>query len=169
MVFAQRFLERVVQLFGRELFALFEVQLHQGLVDLDNLVDDLRVGFGDRAERSVVALELEEAVDDLGAVGRRQVHRQAFPAEGFLDVVEYLFEIDAFGIDLVDDDHAAHALVVCGIHHAAGHVLDALGGVDDDSGRLGGRHHGHGSAEEIAVSRGVDQVDVDTFVVEMTD
>lgn len=44
---AQRRLEGIVQLLGLELLALLEIDLHQGLVDLDHLVDDPAVGLRD--------------------------------------------------------------------------------------------------------------------------
>ena len=43
MPLAQRLLEGVVQLLGRELLALLQVQRHELLVELDDLIDDLRV------------------------------------------------------------------------------------------------------------------------------
>jgi hypothetical protein len=45
---AQRLLERVVQLLGGQLLTLLEVELHQLLVDLDDLVDQGLVRLGNR-------------------------------------------------------------------------------------------------------------------------
>ena len=90
VILAQRLLERIVQLLGRELLALLEVERHQLFVDLDHLVDDLGVRRLDRGEVRRLAARLEEAVDDrLAAVGR-QVERQAGLAEGFADLLEHL-------------------------------------------------------------------------------
>ena len=50
MAFAQRLLERRVQLVGRDLVALLEVLRHQRLVDFDDLVDQRLVRIGDRRE-----------------------------------------------------------------------------------------------------------------------
>ena len=50
VILAQRLLERIVQLLGRELLALLEVERHQLFVDLDDLVDDLGVRGLDRGE-----------------------------------------------------------------------------------------------------------------------
>ena len=49
VAFAQRLLERRVQLLGRDL-ALLEVERHQVLVDLDDLVDQRAMRVGDRRE-----------------------------------------------------------------------------------------------------------------------
>ncbi len=49
MPLAQRFLERRVQLLGLDL-ALLQVERHQLLVDLDDLVDQRAVRIGDRRE-----------------------------------------------------------------------------------------------------------------------
>ena len=84
VVFAQRLLERVVQLLGIQQFlALLQVERHQLLVDFDHLVDDLGVRVSDRREVGRLALRLEEAVDDRCAAFRRQVERQAALAESF--------------------------------------------------------------------------------------
>ena len=45
MAFAQRPLERIVEPVRLQLLALLQVELHQLLVDLDDLVDDPGVGF----------------------------------------------------------------------------------------------------------------------------
>ena len=76
---AQRGFERLVQLLGAH-FALLEVFLHQLLVDLDHLVDELAVRFLDRGEVGL-ARGREEAVRNLGAVAGRQVEQQALLAE----------------------------------------------------------------------------------------
>ena len=81
--FAQRLLERRVQLLRRDL-ALLEVERHQLLVDLDHLVDQRAVRFGHRGEIGF-AVGIEEAVDDALAAVRGQVDRQAFLAERRLD------------------------------------------------------------------------------------
>ena len=83
---AHRALERLVQLLGRDL-ALLEVDLHQLLVDLDHLVDQLPVRLLDRGEIRL-ARGREEAVRDLARARRRQVERQAFLAEGLLDLLQ---------------------------------------------------------------------------------
>jgi hypothetical protein len=87
VAFTQRLLERPVQLLGRELGALLEVEVHELLVDLDHLVDDRRVRRLHRREIGV-AVGIEEAVHDILAAVRRQVDRQALLAEDLLDARE---------------------------------------------------------------------------------
>ena len=135
-----------MQLLRRKFLALLEIQFHQFLVNFDHLIDDLCVRFLDGAERGFVALRLEEAVDDTVTVRCRQVHRQAFLTERILNFIEYLFEVNAFCIDLVHDDHAAHAAIV----------------------RCGSEYR-QGATKEVAVSRGVYQVNVYTVVIEVAD
>ena len=69
MAFAQRLLERRVQLRGLDL-ALLEVERHQLLVDLDHLVDQRAMRRLDRREIGV-ARGIEEAVDDARCRRRR--------------------------------------------------------------------------------------------------
>jgi hypothetical protein len=83
MTFAQRLLERRVQLVGGNL-ALFQIQRHQFLVDFDDLVDQRAMGVGDR-RKSDSPEGLKKAVDDALAVARRKIDRQALLAERRLD------------------------------------------------------------------------------------
>ena len=56
VAFAQALLEGVVQFLARQaVLALVEVVVHHRLVDLDDLVDDLLVPVGDRAQVAVAA------------------------------------------------------------------------------------------------------------------
>ncbi len=45
MTFTKRLLEGVMQLLWRQLLTLLEIELHQLLVDFDNLIDDAGVGL----------------------------------------------------------------------------------------------------------------------------
>ena len=64
---AQRLLERIVKLLGLELLALLEVEGHELVVHLDDLVDEARMGFLDRGEVGRLPVIMEKAVDDLAA------------------------------------------------------------------------------------------------------
>ena len=79
------------------------------------------------------------------------------------------FEVDPLGVDLVDDDHPAQALIMCRLHHAPGVLFDAFLGINHDSGRLDGRQDGKRATVKVPISRRVDEVDVNTAVIEMTD
>ena len=165
MPLAQRALERLVQ-FLRRHFALFQVLLHQLLVDLDHLVDELAVRFVDRGEVRL-ALGREEAIGDLAAVARRQVERQAFLAEGLLDALEQVLAIDVLGVDLVDHDEAVEAALLRPLHEAPGHHLDAVLRIDHDRHGLHRGERGQRVAEEIRVTGRVEQVDAHLLAVRL--
>ena len=131
---AQRLLERRVQLVRRDL-ALLEVERHQLLVDLDDLVDQRAVRLLDRREIGL-AVGREEAVDDALAAARRQVDRQALLAERRLDLRQQRRQVDVLGVDLVDDDEAAEPALGGPVHHPRRDHLDAGLRVDDDRHRL---------------------------------
>ncbi|MCY1369178.1 hypothetical protein D9M69_562000 [compost metagenome] len=107
VAFAQRLLERRVQL-GRVDVALFEVAVDEGRIDFDHLLHQRAVRRFDGAE--VGASEaVEEAVDHLPVDPVGHVQRQAFAAEGGLDVGQQARQRNALRVDLVDDDHAGEA------------------------------------------------------------
>ena len=90
MSFAQGLFERIMQLFRAQLLSLLQVHLHELLVDLDHLVDQLRVGLRDRREVRGLPQREEEVDDALRAVDR-QIERQAFGAELRTDLLERRF------------------------------------------------------------------------------
>ena len=157
MAFAQGLLERIVELLGIQRLALLEIEGHQIFVDLDDLVHDLLVGGGDGREcRACLVIGREETVDDAAAVQRGQVDRQAFGPERRRDAVLQGREIDAGGVDLVDDDHAA--LAGRGRHHPSGYRLDAGLRIDHHDGGLDCRQCGQCPPQEIGRARCVEQV-----------
>jgi hypothetical protein len=154
---AQRALQRRVQLLRRH-FALLEVGLHQLFIDFHNLVDQAPMRFLYRREVGL-ARRGEEAVGHLAVPARRQVERQAFLAEGLLDALEQVLEVDVVGVDLVDDDQAVQAAPGGPLHEAAGHHLDAVLRVDDDGRRFHRGERRQRVAEEIGIAGRVEQVD----------
>ena len=138
MAFAQCLLEWIVQLLRLEFLSLLEVQLHEFLVDFDDLVNDLCVCGLDVTECCLVALGLEVAVNDFFAVGRRQVQRQALRAKGVTNFGQQDLEIHFLCVNLVDDDHPAEILFLGRFHHASRDHVDAFLGIDDDGGGLCG-------------------------------
>ena len=123
----------------------------------------------DVAELRLGALGLEETVDDTDALGCRQVERQAPGAELGANFFEQRFEVGFLGVNFIDDNDPAQALVMRGLHQAPRILLDAVLCIDDDRGRLDRRQYGKRTAIEVAVSRCVDEVYVDSAVIEMTD
>src|SRR5690606_24220256 len=111
----------------------------------------------------------EEAIRDGSAAARGQVQRQAARPEHAPDRFERGFRIGVDGVDLVDDDEAADAALLGRRERALRDRLQALLGVDDDGARLDGRQHGGRAAEELGISRRVEQVDVRAAMLEMTD
>ncbi len=102
---------------------------------------------------------VEEAVDHLPVDPVGHVQRQAFAAEGGLDVGQQPRQRDALRVDLVDDDHAGEAARGCVFHHAHRHRLDAGGGIDDHRHRLDRLQRRQALAEEVGSAGRVDEVD----------
>ena len=153
---AQRLFEGRVQ-FGRAHFALLEVLRHQLFVDFDDLVDQRLVRFLDGGEIRL-ARRIEEAVDDALSAVRRQVDRQAFLAEGSLDLGDQLRQIDVFRIDLVHDDDAAEAALSRPLHHALRDHLDAVLRADHDRRGFDGGQRPDRPPDEIGQPGRVDEV-----------
>ena len=157
MALAQRLLQRRVQLRGVDV-AFVEVAVDEVGVDLDDLLDQRPVRGIDAAEVAV-PFAVVEAVDDPGAAGVGQVERQALLAEGGLDLRQHAGQVDARGVDLVDDDQAV-ALARGGVlHHAHRHRLDAGRRVDDHRRGLHRLERGQALAEEVGGAGRVDEVD----------
>ena len=163
VAFAQRALEGLVQFLGRDL-AFLQVPLHQLLVDLDHLVDELAVRLLHRGEIRF-ARGREEAVRNLAAVCRRKVERQAFLAEALLDALEQRLQVDVLGIDLVDHDEPIEPALRRPLHEAAGHHLDAVLRVDHDRCGFHRREGGQCVAEEIGIPGRVEKVDARRLAV----
>ena len=156
MALAQRLLERRMQLVRLDL-ALLEVERHQFLVDLDDLVDERAMrGFHRREIR--VAGGIEEAVDDALATVGRQIDRQAFLAERGLDPGQHCGQVDVLGVDLVDDDEAAQPALGRPLHHPRRDHLDAGLRVDHDRRRLDGVERADRLPDEIGEPGRVDDV-----------
>ena len=162
---AQALLEGIVQLASLERpLAFIEIAVHDLLVDLDDLIEDLLMGFGDRGEIGF-SLRFEEAVDDLARAIGRQVDRQAFRAEFLAQFCGQGSQI-AFGIDAVDDEYAGEAALAGVVHQSSRTVFDAVAGIDDDDAGLDRGQGRQGRAAEIRVARRVDQIDVAIAVID---
>ena len=167
MAFAQRLLERRMQLVRRNL-ALFEIQRHQLLVDLDHLVDQRTVRVGNGREIGF-AIGIEEAVDDLLSAPGGQVDRQALLAERRLDCSQHLRQVDIFGVDLVDDDEAAQLALGRPIHHSRRDHLESRLRAYDNRRRLHGVERADRLPDEIGEARRVDQVDPRVLGIDVHD
>src|SRR6185436_12943922 len=169
MAFPQRLLERIVQLYRRELLALLEIQRHQLFVDLDDLIDDLRVRRLHGREIRRLAMRLEEAVHDGRAAFAREVERQAFGTEQLAHGAQRRFGMSVLAVDLVDDDQPAQPAVAGEFHESLADRVDGRAHADDDHGRFDGFQHRVRAAEEICVSGCVDQREVRRAGVEGTE
>ena len=167
MAFAQRLLERIVQLLRRELLALLEVQRHQLLVDFDDLVDDLGMRSRDRGEVRLRAARREKTVDHRSFRPGGQIERQAFTPEGLAQLGQHPLRSRIAAVDLVDDDQPAQPAIARELHHPLRHGLDAVDGADDDRRVSDGLQHGERAAGEVGVARRVDQIDAPTLVLEV--
>ena len=158
-----------MQLLGLEFLALLEVQGHEVVIHLDDLVDDPGVCFLDRGEIGRLALVMEKAVDDFRAARGREVDRQAFAPELLADLLQHRLGIRIARVDLVHDDDPAQATVAGRVHHALRHRLDA-GDCAHDNGRgLDSLENRQRSADEIRETGRVDQVDVGRAGLEPAD
>ena len=156
MPVTQRRLEWGVQLFGRDL-ALLQIQRHQRLVDLDDLIDQRPMCVGDGGEVRF-ACGIEKAIDHAPASVGGQIDRKAFFSERRLDRGERLFRIGVLRVDLVDDHQPTKLAFRCPGHHARGDHLDARLRIDD---HRSGFHCIQGAdrlTDEIRKAGGVDQV-----------
>jgi hypothetical protein len=159
---AQRLLEGRMQLARRRVLAVLQVASQQVLVFLDQLIDQLAVGVGDRVEVGVANFMLQN-LDHVSPIVRRQVEHFALVAEAFAEPHHQAGQIDVVGIDLVDDDHARQATRLGGAHHALGHQFDAGLGIDHYHGGIDRRQRGKGLTGEIGITRRVEQVDMHAF------
>ena len=163
MAFAQALLERVVQFIaGQSLFPEIEVMLHHRLVDLDDLVDDLLVPLGNRAEIAL-AFRVAEAVYDPRAMIRRQVQGQALGTESLAQFLQSAGVVGTVVVDLVDDDDPAQVAGPGVLHHPSRAVGHAAVGIDDHGHGLDRGQRGQRGAAEVGIARCVDQVEVDAF------
>ncbi|GAO26586.1 hypothetical protein ALISP_6406 [Alicycliphilus sp. B1] len=164
---AQRLLQRGVQLAGIDV-AVIEVALDEVAIHIHHLLYQGAVRVGDAAEVAV-PLAVEEAVHHPGRAGIGQVERQAFGAERGLYVNQQGGELDALGVDLVDDDQAVLPALGGVVHHAPRHGLDAGGGVDDDGAGFHRLQRRQALADEVRQTRRIDQVDAAAAVREVHD
>ena len=102
---AQRLLQRRVQLAGVDV-AVVQVAVDEVGVDLDHLLHQRAVRGVDQP-KSLWPSRLKKQSTTLRAAGVGQVHRQAFAAEGGVDLrSSSAGQVDLGGVDPVDDDHA---------------------------------------------------------------
>src|SRR5471032_131845 len=141
MTFTERPLEGLVQLLRADGLALLQVKLHQDGVDLDHLIDQRVVRCRNRQEIGVTR-RVEKAIHHFAATLRRQVDRQAFRAEGFLNLRQKRWKVDLFAVDTIHDDYPAELARARPRHHAPGGHFDTGLRIDDDGGSF---HGGQGA------------------------
>jgi hypothetical protein len=168
VAFAQRFLERRMQGVGAGVGAVFEILGQQVFILLDDLVDQRPVGRSDRLEVGIAGIVLEH-LDDIRRAMGGQVEQQALLAEALADIGDQAGQIKIVGIDLVDDDHPAQLALGSMAHHALGHQFDAGLRIDDDKRGIDAGQRGNGQPGEIRVTRRIDQMDMNAFVVKIHD
>ena len=166
---AQALLEGIVQLLRPEILALLEVNRHQVFVDLDHLVDDLGMRRRHRREVGVAPRRLEEHVEHLLAARSGQVERQALLAETLAQLLEHFLGPRLRRIDAIDDDQPAQAAIAGEVHHALGHRLDAGHRADHHGRGLDRLEHAERATDEVRDSWRIDQVDLGTGGLEVTD
>jgi hypothetical protein len=139
-------------------FLAFEIAFHQRIVDLDDLVQQLRVEPRYRAEIAL-SLTIQQAVDDsLAAIGGK-VDRKAATSERLLELREKAFEEPDVAVNLVGHDGDGQVEVVRELHHAPAHAVDAGLRIHDDHHGLGGGQTSNGLADQVGCTGQVEQVD----------
>ena len=162
----QRAFEGVVKLFQGDVFAL-QVLFHEVIVQFDDLIDNLGMGFLDGGEIGGRIGGLEETVGDSRAAVGRQIDREAAPAKGFDDLRQHAFKIRVRRVDLVDDDQPAEFVLGGGLHHPLGEQFDPRLAADYDRGCLRRRQCAEGAAHEVGVARAVQEVNEAAVVLQM--
>ena len=165
MALAQRLLEWRVQLLGRDL-ALVQVERHQLLVDLHDLIDQRAVRIGDR-RKIRFAGRIEKTIDDALPVAGRKIDRQALLAECRADRGEDRRQVDVLGIDLVDDQQAAKPARRRPLHHSRRDHFDARCRVDDDRRGLDSVQSADRLADKVGKAGRVDDVDARVLGLEV--
>ena len=148
---------------------VLEVQRHELLIELHDLVDDLRMRRIDRGEIRLAAVGLKEAVHHGVAAAGGQIQRQAFAAAGLVQLREHVAAVGVAAVDLVDDDDPAQLALARELHEALRERVDAVHGTDHDGHRLHRLEHRQRLAEEVRIAGRVDEVDVDAVEVEAAD
>ena len=154
---AHGLLQRGMQ-FGSIHVTFVQVALDEIAVHFHHLLHQGPMGIGHGAEIAVT-ITVEEAVHHLAGAGVGQVQRQAFLAEGLLDLLQQARQVGFGGIDLVDDDDAVQIALRSILHQAHGHGFDALGGIDDDGSGFHSLKRRQDLAGKIGQAGGVDHVD----------
>ncbi len=162
----------VGQLLGADR-AFEQVLLHEGVVGLDDGIDQLRAGGGqiDGAAGRRRFRRIEDADDaaELRAGVDRRVEQHAALAEGVAEGLEQVGELDVVGVELVDDQHAGQAALAGLVEHAARVDLDAVGRRHDHYHVLDGGQRPQGGADESGIAGRVEQVDVLALVLQVQD
>ena len=176
-------LEPVSDLFAREL-ALLEVFLHQLLVALGDHLDELPAALvglvlevgGDVLfdELSAFVLLVDERfavdeVDDASEVpllADRNLDGHGLTAEELLDRLERPVEAGVLPVHLADDDDSGKPVLFEHLPDLFRADLDPGHGVDEDGRAVDGAQAGPGVPEEVAVSGGIDDVDLMVLVVD---
>ena len=130
-----------MELLGLQIISLFQVDLHQFLVNLHDLVDEPLVGGVNAIKCRVGAVWLKKTIRDAFAIRGRQIDRQAFRAERLSNFFDQFRKVDIFGIGLVDDYHFAESLRAGCTHHATSNFLDTGLCIQHDCGGLDSRHN----------------------------
>src|SRR6185312_13158380 len=166
MALPQGLLKRVVELLRGYLLPLLQIHRHQLLVELDHLVDELRVRDLHRGEVGTRAMGLKEAVHHRPAALRGQIERQALRAEGLAHLRQHIRGFRVAAVDLVDDDEAAEPAIAGKIHQTLSDGVGSARCADDDRHGFHGFEHGESASEEIRVARGVEEMDMSRVAVE---
>ncbi len=136
-----------------------QVPLQLRVVDLHHALQQLAVQLLHIAKVRLARL-LVEAVDDVGALARRQVEAVQLGAERVAQVLDQARQALRVGVDLVDDHHARQARLTRRVEEPARVELHPRHRVDHQQRRLHRRQRRQRVAHEVRVPRGVDEVEL---------
>jgi hypothetical protein len=96
---------------------------------------------------------------EVAGVPHRPRDRHRLEVEPRLDLVEQRQPVEPGPVPLVDEGEEGHVAGPAHLEELEGLGLDALGGVEDHDGGVDGGQHAVGVLGEVAVARGVEQVE----------
>src|SRR5579862_5700423 len=169
MPFAQSALEGIVQLFSADRFIATEIAFEQLRVDLDDLLHDGPVCLLNAGKVGRRPFPREEAINHPSATLGRQIDRQTFRPKRLLQLPKQLRQVDAWLVDLADDDDAVKPALQCRLVHAPGGDTDTRGAVNYDRRGLYGCQRRLRAAEQIRIAGRIEEVYVLALPFKMAD
>ena len=140
-----------------------------GPVGLDDLLGRLGGTPGHAGEAGEEPVAAVDDAPEVAGDAHRPGHRRGDQVDLGLDLVEQLERLAARAVPLVDEGQQGQLPLPAHVEQLQGLGLDALGRVEDHDRGVGGGQHPVGVLREVAVARGVEEVDHAVAVGELQD